>query len=122
MEEAHVCSFYDVLGDMMNGYMKARFCDDEAQKEKLTKEFTETILPRQLNILAKKLEDGNQWLVGDRVSFYHSKPFQDSCRSLCRKPSSTVYRHDSIIHLQLSSFACSEFVLQRIGEYNSWWI
>ena len=68
LEEAHIRSLYDVLEDSMQAYFKAKFCDDAEMKEKLLKEYAEVTLPNHLNVFAKRLEGGKEWLVGDKVS------------------------------------------------------
>jgi len=68
IEEATVRSLYDVMGDSMEAFIKVVFCEDEVKRDQLMKEYREKTLPKHISVLAKQLEGGNKWLVGDKVS------------------------------------------------------
>ena len=70
VEEAHVRSLYDVLGDSMEAYIKVVFCENQEEQGKRMKEYRETTLPNHLKPFTNRLNAQQKWLVGDKVSFY----------------------------------------------------
>jgi len=67
LEEAQVQMMWDVTQDVFNQFAKAAYAPPETQAD-LLQAYSTVAMPKYVTFIAKHLEGGNDWLVGNKLS------------------------------------------------------